>query len=140
MSKPTREETLAKFRELVIQLAEKDDRITQHGSRRVKEEGSVLAAVLKGRLAKDEPLDTAVKAAMCFYKDTDVEEIIAKMVEFTAEPEEAPKPDGDSSTKIEPYKLDTIPSSHDKPKRRPIGWPSTDTRELFQGKKVRSKS
>lgn len=129
MSKPTRtrEETLAKFRELVIQLAEKDDRIAQHGSRRVQEEGSVLAAVLKGRLAKDEPLDTAVKAAMCFYKDTDVEEIIAKMVEFTAESEEAPKPD-------------TIPSSHDKPKRRPIGWSSTDTRELFQGKKVRSKS
>lgn len=130
MSKPTRtrEETLAKFRELVIQLARKDDRITEYGPRRVQEEGAVLAAVLKGRLAKDEPLDTAVKAAMCFYhKDTDVEEIIAKMVEFTAEPEEAPKPD-------------TIPSSHDKPKRRRISWPSTDTRELFQGKKVRSKS
>ena len=127
MSKPTREETLAKFRELVIQLARKDDRITEYGPRRVQEEGSVLAALLKGRLAKDEPLDTAVKAAMCFYKDTDVEEIIAKMVEFTAEPEEAPKPD-------------TIPSSHDKLKRRPIGWPSMDTRELFQGKKVRSKS
>ncbi len=124
MSKPTREETLAKFRELVIQLARKDDRITEYGPRRVQEEGSVLAALLKGRLAKDEPLDTAVKAAMCFYKDTDVEEIIAKMVEFTAEPEEAPKPD-------------TIPSSHDKPKRRRISWPSTDTRALFQGKKVK---